>query len=49
VITPKHAGAVLMYILILLLKQISCASVGNKTLLISNTIKIRTGNPYRQV
>jgi hypothetical protein len=30
VITPKHVGAVLMYILILLLKQISRASVGGK-------------------
>jgi hypothetical protein len=33
VITLKHVGAVLMYILILLLKQFSCASVGNKTLI----------------
>jgi len=33
VITLKHAGAVLMSILILLSKQFSCASVGNKTLI----------------
>jgi hypothetical protein len=33
VITPKHVVAVLMQILILLLKQVSCASVGNKTLI----------------
>jgi hypothetical protein len=32
VTTPKHVAAVLMYILILLLKQLSCASVGNKNL-----------------
>jgi hypothetical protein len=30
VITPKHVGAVLMYILKLFLKQFSCASVGKK-------------------
>jgi hypothetical protein len=35
VITLKHAEAVLMQILILLLKQFSRASVGNKTLIIS--------------
>ena len=34
VITQKHVGAVLMQILILLLNQFSCASVGNKTLII---------------
>ena len=33
VIAPKHVGAVLMYILILLLKQFSCTSVGEKTLI----------------
>jgi len=33
VITPKHVGAVLMYILIPLLKQFSCVSVGDKTLI----------------
>jgi hypothetical protein len=33
VIKPEHIGAVLMQILILLLKQFSCASVGDKTLI----------------
>jgi hypothetical protein len=36
VITPKHVGDVLMWILILLLKQFSCASAGNKTLIDSS-------------
>jgi hypothetical protein len=36
VITPKHVGAVLIYILILRLK--SCASVGVKTVIISKYI-----------
>jgi len=34
VITPKHVEAVLMQIVILLLKQFCCASVGNKTLIL---------------
>jgi len=38
VITPKHVGAVLMQILILLLKQFSCASVGDKTLILSHIL-----------
>jgi hypothetical protein len=33
VITLKHAGAVLMQILILLLKQFFCAPIGNRTLI----------------
>ena len=36
VITPKHVGGVLMSIVILLLKQFSCASVGDKTDYIRN-------------
>jgi hypothetical protein len=40
-ITPKHVGAVLMSILILLLKQFSCVSVGNKSLT-KGTIKNKT-------
>jgi hypothetical protein len=45
VITPKHVGAVLMLILIPLLKQFFCASVGVKTLIIKmhgTTVKIGT-------
>jgi hypothetical protein len=33
--STEIVGAVLMLILILLLKQFSCASIGNKTLIIS--------------
>jgi len=45
VITPKHVGAVLMSILILLLKQFSCASVGNKTL-ITKTPSFNTNSKF---
>jgi len=41
VITPKHVGAVLVQILILILKLFSCASVGDKTLIITDTFRIR--------
>jgi hypothetical protein len=40
VITPKHFRAVLMQILISLLKQFSCASVGNKTLIKIKDIQV---------
>jgi hypothetical protein len=38
VITPKHVGAVLLYILILLLQQSFCASVGDKKFDILNIL-----------
>jgi hypothetical protein len=38
VITLKHVGAVLMQILILLLKQLSCALVGNKTWMVCSFV-----------
>jgi hypothetical protein len=41
VITPKHVGAVLMQILILFLKQFSCASVGDKTLILVLVLEFR--------
>jgi hypothetical protein len=41
VITPKHVGAVLMQILITFINQFFCASVGNKTLIISSYFTVR--------
>jgi hypothetical protein len=43
VITPKHVGAVLKYILNLFLRQFNCASVGKQTNKQTNfySIKIR--------
>ena len=51
VFTLKHVGAVLMQILIILLKQFSCASVGEKNVdnikMHGTTIKISVLDVYR--